>query len=279
MTASVFLAVLGAALMHAVWNALIKVRLDPFTAITLMTLGIGVVALCFLPFVAMPEASVWPFILLSIGTQNGYRIFLSKAYAAGDLSLTYALARGTAPVLVALAGVAFLHEVPSALSGAGILLLCMGTLAMSLRGSKGALANRAVVFALVASAFIAGYTLADGHGARLATDALSYLAWLFATDACLLAAICLVVRGPAMFRASLREWGVTLLAGVMAATSYGIAVWAMTKAPVAAVAALRETAILFAVAISVVFLREAITAWRLAAALLIVAGMVALRLG
>lgn len=279
MTAPVFLAVLGAALLHAVWNALIKVRRDRFTAITLMTIGIGATALLFLPFVAVPPAAVWPFILISSGAQNGYRLFLAKAYEAGDLSQTYALARGTAPLVVALAGIALIGEVPTPLAAGGILLLSCGTLAMSLRGGAGTVRNRAVGYALLTSLFIAGYTLADGHGARLAADALGYTAWLFATDAAILFVAVLSTRGPGVLRIPLREWAVTLLAGVMGAASYAIAVWAMTRAPVASVAALRETAILFAVGISVVFLKEALTAWRIVAALLIVAGMASLRLG
>ena len=91
--------------MHATWNALIKVRLDRFLAISFMTLGMGAGSVLLTPFVAIPERHVWPFILVSIIMQNGYRLFLSKAYEAGDLAQTYALARGTAPLLVALIGV------------------------------------------------------------------------------------------------------------------------------------------------------------------------------
>ena len=279
MTPSIFLAVLGAAVMHAAWNALIKIRLDPFTAITLMTLGIGATSLLFLPFVAMPEKEVWPFILLSIGMQNGYRLFLAKAYAAGELAQSYALARGSSPLVVTLIGFAALDESLSSRAGTGILLLCSGVLLMALRGGGRGVATCAVPFALLTSVFIAGYTLADGHGARLAPSVLGYGAWMFATDSLILLAACLLSRGPAMLRVPAREWGTTLLAGLMAGGSYMIAVWAMTKAPVAVVAALRETAILFAMLISVVFLRERLTPWRVAAGLLIVSGTVLLRLG
>lgn len=279
MTPTIFLAVLGAAVMHAAWNALIKIRLDPFTAITLMTLGIGATSLLFLPFVAMPGKAVWPFILLSIGMQNGYRVFLTKAYAAGDLAQTFALARGASPLVVALIGFVALSEAVSPRAGTGILLLCGGVLLMALRGGGRGVANRAVLFALVTSLFIAGYTLADGHGARLAASVLGYGAWMFATDSTILLAACLLFRGPGMLRLPAREWGITLLAGLMGGGSYMIAVWAMTKAPVAVVAALRETSILFAMLISVVFLGEKLTIWRAVAALLIGTGTVLLRLG
>lgn len=279
MSLSVFLAVLGAAAMHATWNALIKVRLDRFLAISFMTLGMGAGSVLLTPFVAIPERHVWPFILFSIMMQNGYRLFLSKAYEAGDLAQTYALARGTAPLLVALIGVLALAEIPSPLAAAGILLLCLGTFAMSLRGGVGEVERRAVLFALATSFFIAGYTLADGAGARQTGDMLGYLVWMFMVDSIWTACLCLFLRGRAVFSIPAREWAITALAGILSAVSYGVAVWAMRHAPVASVAALRETSILFAMGISVVWLKERMTAWRIAAALLIVSGMAALRLG
>ncbi len=279
MSLAVFSAVLGAALMHATWNALIKLRLDPFLAISLMTMSMGVGSLCLTLLVAMPEPHVWPFLLLSIAMQNGYRLFLSKAYEAGDLAQTYALARGTAPLLVTLGGVILLGEVPSPIAGAGIVLLCMGTLFMSLRGGVGRVERRAVGFALLTSTFIAGYTLADGSGSRLTADMVGYLAWMFVVDGVWTACLCLMLRGQAVLAISFREWVVAGCAGVLSALSYGTAVWAMRHAPVASVAALRETSILFAMGIAVFWLKERMTLWRGLAALLIVAGMAALRLG
>ena len=185
MTLFVFFAVLAAAAMHAIWNALVKVHLDRFLSITLMTLGMGAAALVVLPFVEVPKAEVWPYIIASVIFHMGYRTFLIGAYKAGDFAQTYPLARGTAPLLAALGGIVVVKEMPAPLAILGILLLSAGTLVMSFRGGAHLerLNLRAVGFALGTSIFIASYTLSDGSGARLAATAQSYAAWLFICDA------------------------------------------------------------------------------------------------
>lgn len=281
MTATVFLAVLAAAAMHAVWNALIKVRLDRFASIQLMTLGMGVAALPLVAFVEVPQGRVWLWIAASVALHTGYRLFLVKAYESGDLAQTYPLARGTAPLLTTLGAAVFLLEVPQPLAVLGILLLSAGTLLMSLRGGSpaGGVGGRAVLYALITSLFVTGYTLTDGSGARLAATASSYAVWLFAADAAWTLVLVLLLRGRAIVPTMLGEWKAGLVTGALAAAAYWIAMWAMTKAPIASVAALRESSILFAMAISVVALREPVTGWRVVSAVAIVAGVVALRLG
>lgn len=281
MTATVFLAVLAAAAMHAIWNALIKVRLDRFASIKLMTIGMGVAALPVAAFVEMPTGRVWLWILASVAIHTGYRLFLIKAYESGDLAQTYPLARGTAPLLTTLGAAIILLEIPSSLAIAGILLLSAGTLFMSFRGGRpsGNVGGRAVTYALITSLFVSGYTLTDGSGARLAATASSYAVWLFAVDGIWTTVLVLFLRGRSIVPAMLGEWKAALVTGVLSAASYWIAMWAMTKAPIASVAALRESSILFALAISVVALREPVTGWRIVSALAIVAGVIALRLG
>ncbi len=281
MTAAVFLAVLAAAAMHAVWNALIKVRLDRFASIQLMTIGMGVAALPLVAFVEVPQGRVWLWIAASVAMHTGYRLFLVKAYENGDLAQTYPLARGTAPLLTTLGAAVFLLEVPEPIAVLGILLLSAGTLLMSFRGGSptGAVGGRAVAYALTTSLFVSGYTLTDGSGARLAATASSYAVWLFATDAAWTLVLVLFLRGRAIVPTMLGEWKAGLFTGALAAAAYWIAMWAMTQAPIASVAALRESSILFALVISVVALREPVTTWRIVSAIAIVAGVVALRLG
>lgn len=175
MTLGVFLAVLAAATMHAVWNAMIKVRLDRFTSISLMTVGMAAAAVPVLPFVAFPPANVWPWIVASVIFHMGYKLCLIQAYKTGDLAQTYPLARGAAPLLTTVGGIFLLREIPGAFAIAGIVLLSAGTLLMSFRGGihLEQLNRRAVGFALATSIFIAGYTLTDGSGARLADSAQS----------------------------------------------------------------------------------------------------------
>lgn len=280
MTPFVFMVVLASALMHASWNALVKVREDRFATISLTTFGMTCTALPVLPFVAFPSAAVWPWIIASSAIHVGYRLFLSRAYEAGDLAQAYPLARGTAPLITTIGGIVFVSEVPGAIALAGIVLLSLGTFLMSLRGGAqlGKLNGAAAGYALTTSLFIAGYTLSDGIGARLADTALSYAAWMFACDGVCAMAIAFLYRGRRMAAILADKWRVGLLTGFLSASAYGIVMWAMTKAPIASVASLREASILFAMAISVLALGEKMTAWRSAAALSILAGVIALRL-
>ncbi|ESX80211.1 EamA family transporter [Mesorhizobium sp. M0189] len=281
MSLFVFFAVLAAAAMHAIWNALVKVHLDRFLSITLMTAGMGAAALVTLPFVEVPKPEVWPYILASVVFHMGYRTFLIGAYKAGDFAQTYPLARGTAPLLAALGGIVVVAEMPAPLAIVGIVLLSAGTLVLSFRGGAHLekLNLRAVGFALGTSIFIASYTLSDGSGARLAATASSYAAWLFVCDALWALVLCVVFRGPRALPVLARDWKAGIYTGVLSGGAYWIVMWAMTKAPIASVASLRETSILFAMMISVFALGEKMTAWRGAAVLSIVAGVVALRLG
>lgn len=280
MSLAVFLAVLGAAVMHAAWNALLKVRLDRFSSISLMSLGMGLFALPLLLIVEVPTGITWFWIGLSMVMHAGYRLFLVKAYEAGDLAQSYPLARGAAPLLTALGGVFLLQEVPAAAVIVGIVVLSAGTFLMSARGgslAKGS--GRAVGYALVTSIFIAGYTLSDGTGARSAPTATSYAAWLFVIDTVSVMALWFAARGGKVLHVMREEWRISLVAGFLSAFAYWIAMWAMTKAPIAAVAALRESSILFAMLISVLFLGEKLTRWRVLAALCILIGILAIRLG
>lgn len=279
MSAFVFFAVLAAAAMHAGWNAVIKIRLDRFASISLMTLATAVVSLPVLPFVAFPSAETWSWIGASLVFHTGYKYFLTRAYDSGDLAQAYPLARGSAPLLTTIGAIVLFREMPEAVAVGGIVLLSAGTFLMSLRGgSIDGLRSRAVFYALVTSLFITGYTLTDGMGARSADTALSYAAWLYIGDGIWSSIFCILLRGPGIVRVVLPEWKSALGAGFLSAAAYAIAMWAMTKAPIAVVAALRETSILFAMMLSVLMIGETLTRWRVASALLIVGGVAALRL-
>ena len=280
MSATVFLAVLAAAAMHAVWNALLKVRLDRFASISLMSFGMGIISVPFLPFVAVPSGVTWGWLLTSVALHTGYKYYLTRAYETGDLALAYPLARGTAPLITTLGGALLLAEMPGSLTLLGILLLSGGVFLMSLRGrTLSGLGGRSVFYALLTSVFIAGYTLSDGSGARSAETAISYALWLFLLEGIWSMIFCIFLRGPQVIRVMLPEWKIGLGGGLLSAIAYGIAMWAMTKAPIAAVAALRETSILFAMIISATFLGEKLSRARIVAALFIGCGVAALRLG
>lgn len=281
MTPFVFFAVLGAALMHASWNAIIKSQAERFTSITLTTFGMAVCASVFLPFVAVPNATAALWIVASVVTHTGYRIFLVRAYDRGDFAQTYPIARGTAPLLTTLAAIVVATEIPGSLTLLGICLLSLGTFLMSRRGGAGSRKTNpaATANALITSVFIAGYTLSDGLGARSAVDAGSYAVWLFLCDGICALLLGFALRGRQLLVSMRSDWHLGVTTGGLSAASYGIAMWAMTKAPIAAVAALRETSILFAMIISVALLGESMTRWRVVAALFIAVGMIVLRIG
>jgi len=281
LTADVFFAVLLAAFLHAGWNALIKTRLDRFLSISLMSFGMGTISLVCLPFVAVPRGETWIWILLSAALHTGYKLFLIRAYSAGDLGQVYPLARGTAPLVTTLGGALLVGEFVSPLVALSIVVMCAGIVLMSLRGGSGLarLNSVAVTSALATSLFISAYTLTDGIGGRSAPSASSYTVWLFLVDGFWMGLFGLSVRGKAGFYAMLPEWKAGLMTGALSLGAYWIIIWAMTKAPIGAVAALRETSILFAIALSAIFLKEPLSRWRVGAACLILAGVVGLRIG
>jgi len=281
MTLALFSLVLAAAAMHATWNALIKTRSDRFASISLATLGASIVVLPILPFVDFPSIEVWIWIAASVIIHAGYRLFLVKTYDVGDFAQSYPLARGIAPLITTVGAIIFIGEVPEGLTVLGIVVLSFGALLMSLRGSSdlSKFNRRAVGFALLTSMLIAGYTLTDGYGVRLANTASSYAAWLFFCDGLCSIAIGFLYRGRGLLNVLAGEWKTNLLTGGLLAGSYWIIMWAMTKAPIASIAALRETSILFAMLISVLVLGERVTPWRVLATVFIVGGVVILRLG
>src|SRR5215210_4372843 len=275
----VFAAVLVAAAFHASWNALVKIRLDPFLAIVLIAAMAGIVSLPLLFFVPVPPLAAWPWLIASVITHTGYYIGLSGAYRAGDMGQVYPIARGTAPLMTAAGGAILLGENFNLVGWGGIIGLTSGVFLLSLRGG-GELAHlnrRAVGFALFTAVTICCYSLVDGIGARTAGNAHAYALWLFVIDGAFITGSALVKHGTGVVPGVMRFWRSGLIGGVLSLTAYWIVIWAMTVAPIAIVAALRETSVLFAALIAVAILKERLRATRVAAALLIVAGLAAIR--
>lgn len=280
MSSTVFAVVLFSALLHAGWNALIKERGDRFFSISTLGVAQGLIALATLPFLPVPSGASWAWIAASAALHTGYKLFLVRAYSAGDLGQVYPLARGAAPLLSSLIALFLLHETLGPYLWAGVLTVCAGIALMAFRGGNGAasLDRKAVMWALATSVFISGYTIVDATGARGAVSASSYIAWLFVFDGFAIAGVYAFVRRKG-FRAMAAELPFGFLAALMSLGAYWLVIWAMTQAPIGAVAALRETSILFALAISVFFLRERASAWRVAAAAIILLGVVLMRIG
>jgi drug/metabolite transporter (DMT)-like permease len=276
----VFVAVLIAAACHASWNAVIKFGLDPFTTTALIAIMSGLVAAPLVPAFGLPPAAAWPWVIASVILHLGYYIGLTEAYRAGDMGQVYPIARGTAPLMTASASTLLLGEALGFTGWVGIVVLATGVVLMSLRGGRdiASLDRRAVGFALFTAVTICGYSLVDGIGARTAGNAHAYTAALFVCDGLSMAAFALIRRGSGVIVDMGRNWKAGLIGGALSLIAYWIAIWAMTVAPIALVAALRETSVLFGALIAVVVLREPLRATRIAAALLIVTGLALIRL-
>jgi drug/metabolite transporter (DMT)-like permease len=276
----VFGAVLAAAAMHAGWNAVLKVRLEPFSAMALIAACSGVTALPFLAAFGWPKAAAWPWLIASVVLHLGYYLALAEAYRRADMSQVYPIARGGAPLLTAAASLVLVREPIAVQAGLGIALLGSGVALMSLRGARKhePLDPAAVGFALTTALIISGYTLVDGLGARAAGDPHAYSAALFVINGVPIMLLAWWRLGPSGLAAMLRLAGPGLAGGAMSLASYWIAIWAMTVAPIALVAALRETSVLFAAVIAVVVLKEPFGPIRALAAALMVGGMLLIRL-
>lgn len=276
METTVFLAVIIAAALHAGWNALLKIGLDRFLSASLIQIGAGLVALCGLPLVALPQPAAWPWIALSALLHIGYNVFLSRAYQYGDLGQVYAIARGSSTLMVALLSLLLLHDSMSSGQWLGLLVLVLGIWLMAVRDAA---PQAPMLFcALMTALFIAGYTLSDAVGARANGDALSYSLWLFSVNGLVMAGVLGLTRGPRVFAQLGPHWRGGLAGGAMSMVAYSLVIWAMTQAPVALVSALRETSVVFALLLGAWLLKEPLRPIRLLACTLIAAGVVLMKL-
>jgi len=276
----VFIAVLVAAACHAGWNALLKLNLEPIVATTLVAMASGLVAVPFVSVVELPHASAWPYLFASVAIHIGYYLALAEAYRHGDLGQVYPIARGTAPLLTALLATATLGEMLGLSAWAGVIALAGGILLLAVRGGRTdrRFDARSVGFALLTSLTITAYTLSDGVGARVAGSAAAYTAWLFLLSGAAMTLYGLIRVGPRRLAGYSRaNWAIALGGAALSTLAYAIAIWAMTVAPIALVAALRETSVLFATLISTLLLREPWLAARIAATVMVLAGALLLR--
>jgi len=274
---TVFAIVLMAAVLHAVWNAIVKSGSDTLLTTILVTSSSGAVAAAILPFLAQPAAASWPFLLASLVFQIVYFALVARVYRAADMSQTYPLMRGTAPLLVSMASVALFHERLSLIAWSGIFFICAGTIGLAWTARAKGNAN-GIALALLNAAVIAAYTLIDGTGARRSGAPIAYAAWLFVITAIPLGGWVFATQGAKFHRYAAKHLYMGIIGGAGSCASYGLALWAMTRAPVAVVAALRETSILFGTVIAACVLKERVSRRRIAAVCVIAAGAALLRL-
>jgi drug/metabolite transporter (DMT)-like permease len=276
----VFAVVLIAAACHAGWNATIKGGLDPLATTVVISIGAAVVAAALLPVVGLPAGAAWPWCAASVLIHLVYFAALIESYRAGDMGQVYPIARGSAPLMTAVVTTTLVGERLGWASWGGIILLVAGVMLLSLRGGRDLtrLDRKAVGFALFTAVTICAYSVVDGVGARHAGSANAYSVALFVGIGPVMVIYALARRGREVIPAMRRHWRLGLAGGTLQLGSYGIAIWAMTVAPIAIVAALRETSVLFGALIAIMFLKEPLRAGRVAAALMIVAGLTLIRL-
>lgn len=278
MESSVFLAVIAAAVLHAAWNALVKGGKDKLVAMTAVVLGHVPIALTVLPFVPTPALASWPYLAGGIVLHVGYQFFLLYSYRIGDLTQVYPIARGSAPLLVALVSVVFLGVVLSWSALLAVTMIGGAVLSMSLVRQADGLQNFAAArLAFATGCFIAGYSLVDGIGARLAGSALGYYGFLTLGNAAVFAVFAIITRTAILAQVAGRAKQVFLVGGSASFLAYALVIWAFTQAPIALVAALRETSIVFALLIGVVVLKERLNLAKVLTTMVALLGAVVLR--
>ena len=279
MTLFVFITVLGAALLHASWNALVKNSTDKALSVTAVVVGHVPPALIVLCFAPLPAPHSWPYILAGAGLHTGYQLFLMNAYRFGDLTQVYPIARGIAPLIVTGISIALLGVILAPLQLGAITLIAIGIMSLTLvRRADGLRNPRAALLAVGTGCFIASYSLVDGLGARLAGTSWGFYAWLTIAN-CLLMAPIMAIASPGITGRLMGEGRkIMAIGGTASFLAYALVTWAFTQAPIALVTALRETSIVFALLIGVVFLKERLDLVKLVSTAFALSGAALLRL-
>ena len=278
MSSLVFFVILGSALFHAAWNAVIKGGSDKLFETVMKTSSGGLIAACIIPFLPAPARESWPYLAATVSIHIVYYLCIVYAYRGAELGYAYTIMRGSSPMFTALATVFLLGHSLSSGGWFGVVLLSTGILTLTwdtvlrknfnLSATLVALANALVIMA---------YTVVDGSGVRLAVHASSYICWVFFLNAFPLLIFSIILKKGAYFRYVRTRWLYGLFGGACSFIAYGLSLWAMTKAPLSLVAALRESSVIFGVLLGLIFLGERLSWSRSLAVLLVVAGAGAIK--
>jgi drug/metabolite transporter (DMT)-like permease len=279
MSNDVLLVVLCAALLNAGWNSAIKVGADRTAAMALTTLIGSAISLLALPFIELPGPTTWTLLALSIVIHTAYHLVLPLAYDHGDMGQVYPLARGTAPLWVLVAAGLLTGEWPAAGAIVGVACLCAGVLLLALQRAAGGGQAKAVGLALLTGVLIAAYTVADALGGRSAGSALGFAVCVTLGDGIATALAVWLWKGRSVLRVDARAFALCGAAAAMQMGAYWLIVWALARAPMAAVSALRESSVLFVALISALLIKERMGTRRIGAAVLVFIGIGLMRLG
>lgn len=274
-----FAIVLLSGLLHATWNSMVKAQTARLPSMALVAFGATVSSLVAVPFVPIPSPASWPYIATSVVLDTGYYLSLALAYRHGDLSHIYPIARGIAPLLIAIFSAAVVGEQLTGQGFFAILVLALGIMSLALtKGVNGIWEKRAIFFALATGCFTAAYTIVDGLGARLAGSPHGYIVWLFLFAGIPVTSIAFYLEKDETLRVFRQNWKFGLVGGLTILAAYWLVVWGFTLAPVAFVAAVREAGIIFAVIIGVLIFKEKLTLVRVVATTATLIGVVMIKI-
>jgi len=278
MPVQVLFVVLAAAFLHATWNFFVKRSEDKYRGMSSVVLGHAPLAAAMIVLTPMPHAASYPYIIAGALLHTGYQMFLLNSYRFGNLSSVYPIARGIAPVLVASFSIVILGVGFGAFELFAIGFIAVGLISLAFGSKKDSPGNwQGSALALVTGIFIASYTLVDGLGARQAGNAVGFYGWLSTINACIFSVIMKWTR-PGLFRTTvITDWRITISLGSISFLAYSLAIWGFTMAPIALVAALRETSIVFAFFLGIYFLKEKVTKIKIVSIILISCGVIVLR--
>ena len=278
MPLTVFWAVILAAVLHAVWNAMVKNEKDKYLGIAGIVFGRVPASIVIIFFAPIPSAESIPYIILSSILHNGYQWFLLSAYKFGDYTKVYPIARGTAPILISIVSLIFLGVVLSNFELLGIFVVCLGILSLSFQDVQGFKNRKAIIYALITGGFIMSYMITDGYGARISVSLLSYMGWMSILNAFLFAILLNFMKQPGIITRVVKDGKpIFFVGGTISFLVYAIIIWAFTQAPIPVVSALRETSIIFALLIGTLFLKEKFTLLKTAAVMTIFFGIIVLK--
>ena len=272
--------VLVAAVLHAIWNAIVKSGDDRLLTMTLVIGAGAVMSSVALPFIDPPAKESWPYLVLSSVLHSSYYFLLIRAYQFGDLSLIYPVSRGLAPLLVSFGASAFLYEVPTLYEFLGLFIASIGIAAFALERKKGQGWDfRPFFYGIIIAVFVSAYTLVDGIGVRLSGNTISFILWLFVAYALPIIFSSLILKRSTFLPYLRKHWLRTgVLGGGMCAIAYAFVVWALMNAPLAHVSAMRETSVVFAALIGTFILGESFGLRRVISAAMVACGLAVMQL-
>ena len=278
MEQNVFLLVIFAAILHSIWNGMVKSYKDKVISVSAIVFGHVPMAILLILFLPLPNLDSVPYIILSAIIHQGYQYNLISAYKFGDLTKVYPIARGTGPIIATIISIIFLGLVITKFQTLSIILICFGIIILGIFNKSSIKNNKAVTYSLATGFFIGVYSLTDGYGARISQSPLSFLGWSFVLNAMIFPFVLRYMGYSNVFNHVMKEAKTIFwVGGTLSYIVYGIVVWSFTQAPIPLIAALRESSIVFSILIGFFFLKERITFIKVISILTIFAGVVFLK--